>query len=161
MENPDAQRGLPADGYDERLPMEEPDFVLEGQAGHLFRRAHQRARALFAEVMGESGITTRQFAALVKIREHGPVSQNMLGRLSAMDPATIQGVVWRLEARNLVMRAPDPTDRRRMLLRLTPLGERAVTQAIEKAGPLNEVLLMSLTAAEREMFLTMLKRLVL
>lgn len=161
MDDPGGRRGLPAEVSGQPPPAGEPEFALEGQAGHLFRRAHQRARALFTEAMGEIGITPRQFAALVKIREHGPVSQNMLGRLSGMDPATIQGVVWRLETRNLVMRTCDPSDRRRMLLRLTPHGERAVAQAIGKASSLNEVLLTSLTADEREMFLTMLKRLVL
>ena len=62
-------------------------YVLEDQIGYLLRRAHQRASAIFQEIMTE-GLTPPQFAALVKIRDFGTVSQNRLGRSVAMDPAT-------------------------------------------------------------------------
>ncbi|MFM8991008.1 MAG: COX15/CtaA family protein, partial [Alphaproteobacteria bacterium] len=39
-----------------------------------------------------------------RLRELGDTTQNQLGRLTAMDPATIQGVVRRLVARGLVER---------------------------------------------------------
>ena len=41
-------------------------------------------------------VTTTQFAALAKLAEQGPLSQNQLGRATAMDAATIKGVVGRL-----------------------------------------------------------------
>ena len=62
-------------------------YVLEDQIGHMLRRAHQRASAIFQEIMTER-LTPPQFAALVKIRDFGTVSQNRLGRSVAMDPAT-------------------------------------------------------------------------
>ena len=54
---------------------------------------------------GPVELTPTQFAALVKVHDIGQVSQNQLGRLTAMDPATIQGVIQRLEARKLIERA--------------------------------------------------------
>ena len=41
--------------------------------------------------MGPFDVTPTQFAALAKLDDAGPVSQNELGRLTAMDPATIWG----------------------------------------------------------------------
>src|SRR5258708_20722561 len=88
-------------------------YVLEEQIGHLLRRAHQRATALFLETMAELDLTPTQYAALVKIGDVEEISQNHLGRLTAMDPATSQGVIRRLEARGLITLRPDPNDRPR------------------------------------------------
>ena len=64
-------------------------YVLEDQVGFLLRCAHQRATETFNAVMGEFSITPTQFAALAKLDDLQAVSQNQLGRLTAMDPATI------------------------------------------------------------------------
>ena len=74
-------------------------YILEQQVGYLLRRAHQRASAIFADLIGEVRLTPMQYGALVKIHDLGEVTQNLLGRLVAMDPATINGVVSRLEER--------------------------------------------------------------
>ena len=66
--------------------------MLEEQAGHILRRAHQRHAAIFQELIGDSQLTPLQFAALARLRDLGEVSQNQLGRLTAMDAATMQGV---------------------------------------------------------------------
>ena len=95
---------------------------------------------------------------MVKVLEQGEVSQNMLGRLAAMDPATAQGVVRRLFAKKFVVRRPDPCDQRRTLVRLTPAGEKTVRRAIESLDGMNDELLTSLTAGERRAFLDFLKR---
>ena len=50
-----------------------------------------------------------------------------------MDPATIQGVTRRLKARRLVAVRPDPTDRRRSLLRLTDAGARSLEAVLVEA----------------------------
>ena len=92
------------------------DYVLEKQVGYLLRRAHQRASAIFADLIGEDRLTPMQYGALVKIHDLGEVTQNLLGRSVAMDPATINGVVSRLEERALVAREQDPKNRRRVPL---------------------------------------------
>jgi DNA-binding MarR family transcriptional regulator len=103
-------------------------YVLEDQIGYLLRRAHQRATEIFNAVMGQFGVTPTQFAALAKLDDLQAVSQNQLGRLTAMDPATISGVVGRLIARGLVRQLPDPQDARLVVLTLTSAGKAAVTE---------------------------------
>ena len=134
-------------------------YRLEEQVGHLLRRAHQRATAIFLERIGDSRVTPTQFAALVRLYEEGELSQNHLGRLTAMDPATIQGVIRRLAERRLILRRRDPTDRRRTLLRLTDEGERAVAALIPNGPGVSAATLAPLSEREREDFLALLRRL--
>jgi DNA-binding MarR family transcriptional regulator len=136
------------------------DYVVEDQIGHLLRRAHQRATAIFLAELGEKfSVTPTQYAALVKLRDLGEVSQNRLGRLTAMDPATIQGVIKRLEERKLIERSGDPADRRRTTLRLSPAGEALVVAMIPNGIKVTETTLAPLDAAEREGLLALLRRL--
>jgi cobyrinic acid a,c-diamide synthase len=66
-------------------------YVLDDQIGFVLRRVTQRHLAIFSDAIPE--VTTTQFAALAKLAELGPLSQNHLGRVTAMDAATIKGVV--------------------------------------------------------------------
>lgn len=141
------------------LPAPDPDYRLEAQVGHLLRRAHQRHTALFEKGLGDLDLTPTQFAALVKIADRGEVSQNLLGRLTAMDPATIQGVIQRLMARGLIERRADPVDRRATLLRLSESGAALARDAIARAKTVTQTTLEPLPAAERETLLVLLKKL--
>jgi hypothetical protein len=87
-------------------------YVLDDQVGFLLRVALQRHTAIFTTRMIE-GLTQTQFAALAKLHEVGPCSQNHLGRLIYLDAATIKGVVDRLGARGGAHRPRPPGDRGR------------------------------------------------
>ena len=102
--------------------------MLEHQVGYLLRCAHQHATEVFNSVMAPFAVTPTQFAALAKIDDLGSVSQNRLGRLTAMDPATISGVVGRLIARGFVRQSPDRNDARLLRLALTPAGRSATAE---------------------------------
>jgi DNA-binding MarR family transcriptional regulator len=145
---------------DSRPSGDTDDYRLEEQVGHLLRRAHQRHTAIFQEGMGELQLTPTQFAALAKVHDLGQVSQNQLGRLTAMDPATIQGVIQRLEARKLIEREPDPNDRRCTILRLTDKGKLLAADAIAHALSITQATLAPLTATDRQAFLALLRKLI-
>ncbi len=153
-----ARRGIAAGGSGGSGPIAD-DYVLEEQVGHLLRRAHQRATAVFLERIGDAQITPTQFAALVKLRDEGEVGQNHLGRLTAMDPATIQGVIRRLKARRLILMRADPNDGRRTLLRLSAAGTRLVQELIPNGFEVSEAILAPLSSKERYSILDLLKRL--
>jgi DNA-binding MarR family transcriptional regulator len=105
-------------------------YVLEEQVGFILRQVWQRHAMIFARDIGIN-LTPTQWAALAKLQETGPCSQNLLGRQTAMDVATIKGVIDRLTARGLTETAPDPEDGRRLLVSLTRAGQ----QLAEKAAP--------------------------
>jgi DNA-binding MarR family transcriptional regulator len=134
------------------------DYVLEEQVGHLLRRAHQRHAAIFQERIGDAQLTPLQFAALVKLRDLVEVSQNQLGRLTAMDAATMQGVIKRLAARGLIERRPDPDDRRRLLLRLSGEGRSVLDNCLPNGHAISDETLEPLTGAEQRAFLELLRK---
>jgi DNA-binding MarR family transcriptional regulator len=135
-------------------------FVLDNQIGHLLRRAHQRASAALMTVLAEHQLTPTQFFAMARLWERGELSQNRLGRLSAMDPATIQGVVRRLGQRGYVERRPDPTDRRRMVLQLTPSGWSLVSGLLGQIDAVSGRMLAPLTPDERDQLRDLLRKIV-
>jgi len=138
--------------------MSRRNYRLEEQVGHLLRRAHQRHIAIFQARIGDPQITATQYAALVKLLDHGELSQNHLGRLTAMDPATIQGVIRRLAERKLIEARSDGGDRRRRLLRLTPKGRSLVKRLIGNGPGISTATLAPLGPEEAERFLALLKK---
>lgn len=114
-------------------PADRP-YVLEEQIGFLIRRAHQRATSIFDQVMDGFDVTPVQYAALAKLHDLGPTSQNQLGRLVGIDPATMFGVAGRLSRRGLVSPSVDPNDARLVLLELTQAG-REIVEAMKARGP--------------------------
>jgi DNA-binding MarR family transcriptional regulator len=139
--------------------MAKNDYVLEEQIGHVLRRAHQRASAIFMANFAEHGLTPTQFAALAKIRDEGEVSQNYLGRLTAMDPATMKGVIGRLHKRRVISRQADPVDGRRTLWRLTASGERLLARTVAVGEATTNKTLAPLAPKERKTVLDLLSRL--
>ena len=137
---------------------EDGRYVLDDQVGFLLRVAMQRHTAIFMTRMIE-GLTQTQFAALAKLYEVGPCSQNHLGRLIYLDAATIKGVVDRLGARGFLTALNDPKDRRRRAVTLTEHG-RAVTEAAQLvAAEITAATLEPLSEDERKTVVQLLKKL--
>jgi DNA-binding MarR family transcriptional regulator len=132
-------------------------YVLEDQVGFLLRRANQRHTTIFAERMVED-LTPTQWAALAKLFERGPLSQNLLGRHTAMDAATIKGVVDRLTARGFTVGEPDPEDARRRRIALTAEGRALVKRAAAVALAITEETLKPLSASERKALMRLLDK---
>jgi DNA-binding MarR family transcriptional regulator len=133
-------------------------YVLDDQVGFLMRVAMQRHTSIFTGRMIE-GLTQTQFAALAKLYEVGPCSQNHLGRLIYLDAATIKGVVDRLGVRGFLTALSDPTDRRRRAVALTERG-REVTEAAQLvAAEITAATLEPLTAEERRAVERLLRKL--
>src|ERR1700745_3045722 len=123
-------------------------YVLNEQVGFLLRVAMQRHTTIFTARMIEE-LTQTQFAALAKLLEAGPCSQNHLGRLIYLDAATIQGVVDRLRAGGVVAAAGDALDRRRRAVTLTPAGRRTTEAAIVVAAQITAQTLAPLPPQEQ------------
>jgi MarR family transcriptional regulator, lower aerobic nicotinate degradation pathway regulator len=133
-------------------------YSLDAQAGFIMRQAQQRHTTIFASLMIKD-LTPTQWAALAKLKEIGPSSQNLLGRLTAMDAATIKGVIDRLTKRGLTTTKPDPADGRRLLVALTMEGAALYDKAAPIAAEITEETLKPLGPDERSAFLKLLARL--
>src|SRR5215469_2014173 len=134
------------------------DFTVEDHVGFLLRRAHQRHVALFTAGMAHVELTPTQFTALLKTVQLGRTTQNHLGRLAAMDPATIQGVVHRLIARGLIRRGRDPMDRRTAVLEPTETGIALMNSVMHCARRSHDAALAPLSPQERTQVLALLRK---
>jgi DNA-binding MarR family transcriptional regulator len=135
-----------------------PVYVLDEQIGFILRQVWQRHATIFAREIGIN-LTPTQWAALAKLVETGPCSQNQLGRLTAMDVATIKGVIDRLTARGLTETGPDPADARRLVVSLTRAGQQLAEKAAPNALAITRETLAPLDAKERETLVALLGRL--
>lgn len=100
--------------------------------GHLIRRVHQIAVALFIEECGASGITPVQYACLRALQENPGVDATRLSTLIAFDRSTIGNVLERLERKGLIQRFASEQDKRIKLLKIDPRG-RLLLRRLETA----------------------------
>jgi len=138
---------------DETVP-----YVLDDQVGFILRQVQQRHAVIFTSRFG-SDITPTQWAVIAKLAEVGEVSQNLLGRHTAMDVATIKGVVERLVRRGFLQTIPDVTDRRRLTISLSDAGRAAYAEHLAHAFAVTEETLEPLTVDERRALLATLEKL--
>ena len=133
-------------------------YVLDEQIGFILRQVSQRHATIFARDIG-ADLTPTQWAALAKLAETGPCSQNQLGRLTAMDVATIKGVIDRLTARGLTETSADPEDGRRLRVSLTRTGQQLAEKVAANALAISKETLAPLDPREREMLVALLEKL--
>jgi DNA-binding MarR family transcriptional regulator len=137
--------------------MDKDNYILDDQIGYLLRLASQRHVAIFQTHTVEN-LTATQFTTLLRIAEQTRVSQNHLGRLAAMDVATIKGVVDRLRTKGLTRSDPDPSDKRRTMISLTDKGAALITDLKHIGKTITDATLNPLTAAERQTLVKLLRK---
>ncbi|MBN8630595.1 MAG: winged helix DNA-binding protein [Rhodobacterales bacterium] len=133
------------------------DYRLDDQIGYILRRVTQRHLSIFAAAIPE--VTTTQFAVLARLAEIGPVSQNHLGRATAMDAATIKGVVDRLTKLGYLSTSADPADRRRRTVSLTDAGAKLFSARAATALQISSDTVAPLTQDEARTLQALLLRL--
>ena len=90
-----------------------------------------------------------EFAVLAALEEYGELSQAELGRRLGLDRNDVNSILNRLQERSLVDRHPNPHDRRRNIVTITPPGKEELGRLQQHAEQVQGELLRSLTADER------------
>jgi MarR family transcriptional regulator, transcriptional regulator for hemolysin len=116
-------------------------LLLNDVARLLRTRFDQRARA--------RGMTRAQWVILARVNAKPGLSQNELASLLEVEPISVGRLVDRLEARGLVERRPDPTDRRIWRLHLLPSAEPMLEEISRARDTLGAELLDGVDAATR------------
>jgi DNA-binding MarR family transcriptional regulator len=135
-------------------------FDFRHAPGHLIRRAHQVAVAIFMEETAGFDVTPVQFAILNALLEDPGEDQVTLARKVAFDAATFGSVIARLEGRGWVRREPDAADRRRKLLWVTEEGAQVARSMKRSVGKVQSRILEPLQDAEQAQLIALLDRLV-
>lgn len=125
------------------------NYHFTEQVGHLLRKVYQRHVAIFQQNVGDSQLTAVQFITLCAVRDMGPSSLTELVQVTAVDQATIRGIVERLKVRDLITVMPDPIDRRKVVVGLTDTGAVLLAETVPHAATITELTFGTLNPAER------------
>jgi DNA-binding MarR family transcriptional regulator len=135
-------------------------FDFQNAPGHLIRRAHQVAVAIFMEETQAFDVTPVQFAILNALIADPGEDQVTLAAKVAFDAATFGSVIGRLEAKGWVRREAAESDRRRKLLWVTREGEAAAAAMKRAVAKAQVRMLTPLDPAERDQLMSLLGKLV-
>ncbi|MEU6083901.1 MarR family transcriptional regulator [Streptomyces sp. NPDC047108] len=107
-----------------------------------------------------AGVDSRRyhFALLAALEEFGPLSQAELGRRCGIDRSYIVEAVNELEAAGQVVRATDPSDRRRNTITVTEDGVAQLRRIDTALAEAQDAVLAPLSAAERDRLTALLGR---
>lgn len=125
----------------------------------LVGRVAARGRGLVADAIAAEGLKLMHHAVLAATAEYGPVAQADLGRRLAVDPKDMVGILNHLQRAGLVLRTPDPADRRKNAVTVTPRGAEVLTRCAALAETANAELLAPLGADEQRQLIALLTRL--
>lgn len=128
-----------------------PSWLLTQTAHHAHR--------LVTEGMSEAGARGYHYRLLAALEESGPSSQATLGRRSAIHLSDLVATINELADRDLVSREPDPADRRRNVITITPAGRRQLKRLDKQIARIQDDLLAPLSGPEREQLTGLLSRL--
>ena len=134
--------------------------LLWGYSGFLVRRLWQIHVAMFMEETKESRITPVQFSILLIVRNKPGLDQGSVARELGLDRSNAADILARLERRKLIKRTRSEADRRAVAISLSAAGARLVSQLEGRILRSHIRLVEDLPVSQRELFKTMLQRIV-
>jgi DNA-binding MarR family transcriptional regulator len=82
-------------------------------------RVHSGVTVMFhSAVAAKQGLNATEEKTLDLLQRHGPLTAKDLAELTGLAPASVTGLIDRLEAKGFVHRVKHPTDKRRVLVEL-------------------------------------------
>ena len=127
--------------------------------GYLVSRAYATNRAQLEAMFAREDINFTQWRVLMCLREGTANTCADLSRELAHDKGSMTRLVDQLEGQGLLKRHHDRTDRRVVVLSLTPAGRAAVTRLIPKIVDYYNVLLADFTPQEVKLLTQLLTKL--
>jgi DNA-binding MarR family transcriptional regulator len=128
---------------------------------YLIRRLMMISTAVLAEILEDEDMPVSQWAVLTMIDNHPEIDQSRLAEVVSIDKTNTGRMVDQLEAKGLVERLPNGSDRRAWMLRCTPLGQKTRKRLLPRALATQERLLSCLKPPQRELFIDLMSQVVL
>lgn len=135
------------------LKREESTGYLVNWAGRLL------VREIEAEI-APLGLTPGHMPIFVALGGGEALSQKELARRASVEQPTMANTLNRMEAAGLIVRTPDPADRRSALIALSPLALEKADEVTAAARRVNARALADMTETERVAFFSLLRRLI-
>jgi DNA-binding MarR family transcriptional regulator len=138
----------------------EPEPPYRRVPAYLIRRLQMISTSIVAEEFEGEDMTVAEWAVLTMIDSHPEIDQSRLAEVASIDKTNSGRLVDQLEAKGLVERNPDESDRRVWLLRCTPLGHKTRKRLRPRALATQDELLSCLEPVDREHFIDLMSRVV-
>lgn len=126
---------------------------LERSPLHLLHRAGQCAAEVFQTELGSGDVTPRQYAVLVTVSQNEGLSQTHLVERTGIDRSTLADIVRRMLKKGLLQRRRTREDARAYAVKLTEEGWRVLKSVDPLARRVDERIMGSLPAGQREKLL--------
>lgn len=120
---------------------------------HLLHRAGQCAADIFHAEMKVGGLTPRQLAVLITVSQNEGLSQTGLVDRTGIDRSTLADIVRRMQKKGLLQRRRTREDARAYAVKLTDEGRRVLRTAEPLSRKVDERVLETLPAKQREQFI--------
>ncbi|MGV9882597.1 MarR family winged helix-turn-helix transcriptional regulator [Streptomyces sp. NPDC003006] len=132
---------------------------LRRRVSRLLSQLTTRSDRLITEGLARADARKWHYAVLASLQDFGPGSQSALSGRTGIYRSDMVGVLNELAERDLIERAPDPDDRRRNVVTISPRGRRHLRRLDKALDELHDELLEPLSPAERDQLVRLLTRL--
>ncbi len=116
---------------------------------------------LYGWVERRYGLSRPEFVVIYSLGLYDGATARDIGLSSGFPQNTLSRAIHRLVARGLIERAPDPNDRRRFILTLSPKGRAIFDEAVPTFVVFEQRMLQSLNAEERNTLSRLMAKMVL
>lgn len=89
-------------------------------------RARERVMGPIRQMLSDVGITEQQWRVLRVLEEEGPMEPTRISDQACLLLPSLTRILQRLEENALILREPDPSDRRKQIVRITARGARLI-----------------------------------
>ena len=117
----------------EPVPAEQAQGFVDQYLPALLTQAAAQLADPFSEEVRAAGLSVFEWRVLATLADTGRAPLGLLARRAATKQPTLTRLIERMVQRGLVQREDDPSDRRQILLCITPLGQKTVAHLITRA----------------------------
>ena len=126
--------------------------TVDAEITWLLHRAAQRMRTVTGDQAEQQGFSLRDHIILSALKKTPGLTQVELAKTLGLDKTTLMSQLDRLEHQGLVVRRPDPRDRRARIPELTSAGDRVRAQVAQASTSAEEEALAAFSAADVAVF---------
>ena len=150
---------MPARSTDTKAPTEaRQDYSWEQDVSFVLGRTARAYRNALDEELAACGITVREAQVLGWLYHKRDLAQCQLAQLLSVEPATLVGVLERMERDGLIRRVADRSDRRRRVIGLGQAAEEFAESVVECLARVCALAVQGLSPEEIDVLRELLKR---
>ncbi len=134
------------------------DFRALSAVSNIFRAATAVRNHFEQSVLSDRQLSWSAFVALFVLRVWGEQESSELADQVGVSGGTLTGVLKTLEKKGLAERRPNESDRRRVLVTLTPEGRRVIDEVMPRFNRHEALVTRDLSPTERDEMASYLRR---